>query len=192
MTTRTSRWCDRSTAQGSQPVRVRSGETPGSAVGKPRASPRGRVARRGGTTGRSAASSEACGVVTLDRVRAARPCRPHSEVMGRAWVDVSAKQRRPGVDDVSIDAVDASGVAGVRYGALPAVGVALAGKVGDLHGLTRAFTSQLRPATALTPEWRSRRARESRPTPAGSASQNGQLPGFSLSSRTPPPSGTSR
>jgi hypothetical protein len=61
------------------------------------------------------------------------------------------KQRRPGVDDVSIDAVDASGVAGVRYGALPAVGVALAGKVGDLHGLTRAFTSQLRPAAALTP-----------------------------------------
>ena len=37
-----------------------------------------------------------------------------SDVMWRAWIDVATNAGAPGVDGVSIDAVEADGVAGVR------------------------------------------------------------------------------
>jgi len=48
-------------------VRVRSGEMPGSLVRKPPCVAERRGAKRGGMTGRSAALSEACGVVNVHR-----------------------------------------------------------------------------------------------------------------------------
>ena len=62
-------------AHGSQPVQVRSGETPGSPVARlpasgesPPSKRSDKAPARGRATGRSAASSEACGVVTEARV----------------------------------------------------------------------------------------------------------------------------
>ena len=52
----------------SQPVQVRSGETPGSSVAMPPASVERPGSKRGGATGRSAALSEVCSVVKDSRV----------------------------------------------------------------------------------------------------------------------------
>ena len=55
-------------AQVSRPVGVRSGEMPGSLVVRPPCVAERRGSKRGGATGRSAASSEVCGVVNVHRL----------------------------------------------------------------------------------------------------------------------------
>src|ERR1700691_6008957 len=61
-------WVSVRQAQGSLPVRVRSGEMPGFLVVRPPCVAERRGAKRGGSNGRSAASSEACGVVNVHRL----------------------------------------------------------------------------------------------------------------------------
>jgi hypothetical protein len=82
-------WVSVRQAQGSLPVRVRSGEMPGSLVAKLPCVAERRGAKRGGATGRSAASSEACGVVNVHRPLG-RPKRSRARVnrvkaMERVW-----------------------------------------------------------------------------------------------------------
>jgi hypothetical protein len=88
-------------AQGSQPVRVRSGETPGSPVVRPPCVAERRGAKRGGSTGRSAASSEACGVVIVHRrgwrSRGSRARANRAKATERIWEPGAGAEEPPGV-----------------------------------------------------------------------------------------------
>ena len=81
-------------------MKVRSGETPGSRVVKPPCVAERWGAKRGGATGRSAASSEGCGVVIVHRLRAAKE-EPSPSVQGeghgthpRTWSGCGRTSRR--------------------------------------------------------------------------------------------------
>jgi hypothetical protein len=78
-----------SEAQGNLPVRVRFRETPGSRVEKLPCVAERRGAKRSGSTGRSAASSEACGAVSVHRPswrsRRSRARVNRAKAMERTW-----------------------------------------------------------------------------------------------------------
>ena len=84
----------------SQPVEVRSGETPGSPVGKPPCVIERWGAKRGGATDRSVTSSEACSVVTPAResgTRRSRACSLRAKAMDGIWDPGAGAQEPPGV-----------------------------------------------------------------------------------------------
>lgn len=90
-------------AQGSLPVRVRSGEMPGSLVVRPPCVVERRGAKRGGSTGRSAALSEACGAVSVHRRCVAVKEEPSPREQGEghgmhlgAWSGCGGTSRRMG------------------------------------------------------------------------------------------------
>jgi hypothetical protein len=88
-------------AQGSLPVGVRPGEMPGSPVVRPPCVVERRGAKRGGSTGRSVASSEACGVVNvrrlLGRSRRSRARVNGAKAMERTWGPGAGAEEPPGV-----------------------------------------------------------------------------------------------
>ena len=85
-------------------MKVRSGETPRSPVAKPPASVEMPASKRGGASGRSATSSEACNVVK-------RPGEPGQRGSRTSLSEVKARE---GVWDLGADTNEPSGVGGVE------------------------------------------------------------------------------